>query len=176
MVGFKRFLLATSLLLGWAAAAPTSGATGFNVFEKRDLTKGSDASKVCEGTFVSINGGSATVVDLTGCTAVFLYKDDALKLAAHISCVAGTDQVAEAEQAAELSSGSNYAVIVAKNSGNYESVKQGVLQYDPDIVVAALKTYNSDNLASGKAIFVTATTGSTSTTEDTRDKVCGESA
>jgi hypothetical protein len=88
MVGFKKFLLATSLLLGWVAAAPTSDATGFNVFEKRALTRGPDASQVCEGTFVSFvstNGGSATVVDLTGCTAVFLYKDKTLKLTAHIS-------------------------------------------------------------------------------------------
>jgi hypothetical protein len=50
------------------------------------------------------------------------------------------------------------------------------LQYDPDIEVAALKIYNANNLSSGKAIFVTAMTGSTHNTEDIRDKVCGEPA
>lgn len=179
MVGFKKFLLTASLLLGGIAAAPTSDATGFNVFDKRALTRGTDASRVCENEFVQMstitsNGGSATVADLTGCTAVFFFTDNTLNSVYHISCVNDGNEMTDGETAGEVNSSSNYAVIVAANSANYDAVKQGIMNGNSEIQFAGLSSYDANNIPSGKGIFVTATTGSRDTTQDTRAKVCVE--
>ena len=76
MVSFKKFFLTASLLLlGGVAAAPTLEATKLNVLEERNLNPGKNAASICETEWVTqsvikSNGGSATVVDLSGCTAI----------------------------------------------------------------------------------------------------------
>jgi hypothetical protein len=93
MVAFKKFFLTAPLLFSWAAASPRpliSEVKGLNIFDKRALYRTIDASKICENEFatkpdIANNNGIATVVDLTGCTALFFFQGDVLTSAYHFS-------------------------------------------------------------------------------------------
>lgn len=174
MVAFKNFLFATSLLFSWVAAAPTSEASELNVFDKRALSLGSDASKVCESTYVRAtqinnNGNSATVVDLTGCTALFFFKQDTLTAAYHIFC---GNEATDADTAAENEQGSSYVGILAADSDHYTAAYNAIHDNNPDIEIGALQVYDTN--LNGRSIFATASTGNHEITTDVKDKVCGE--
>nr|POF01294.1 hypothetical protein CFP56_21242 [Quercus suber] len=132
MVAFEKLFLATALLIGSVAAVPALQDTALNVLEERDLEAGTDPNRVRERQYVNLmqiknNCGSATIVDLTGCTALFFYMGTTLQRAVHI---AGDqdNQRADAKNAAYAAGGSDSVTIAAANQKNYDAVVAGVKQ------------------------------------------------
>nr|POE65270.1 hypothetical protein CFP56_34937 [Quercus suber] len=181
MVAFKNLLLGATVLLGGVAAAP-SQSKNLNMLQKRALFETMDANNICENEYVlpatiSDNNGAATVVDLTGCTAVFFYLEDedsgtpTLRYAYHIQCgIEATD----GQTAAQMSPGVDTAVIAATSSDTYETTKAAIMAGRPTITNFIFQIYSKENIPTGQGVTFTATSGTTNIVQGLKDIVCGE--
>nr|POE65269.1 hypothetical protein CFP56_34936 [Quercus suber] len=176
MVAFKNLLLGATVLLGGVAAAP-SQSKNLNMLQKRALFETMDANNICENEYVlpatiSDNNGAATVVDLTGCTAVFFYLEDedsgtpTLRYAYHIQCgIEATD----GQTAAQMSPGVDTAVIAATSSDTYETTKAAIMAGRPTITNFIFQIYSKENIPTGQGVTFTATSGTTNIVQGLKD-------
>jgi hypothetical protein len=94
--------------------------------ERRYMEPGKDPQKINEHQFV-ISKASATVWNLSGCTAVFFWSQSKIPSAFHILC--GPDEKADAKKAADVAlnaDADSYFVIVAREDSNRENVLAGI--------------------------------------------------
>ena len=149
MVSFKKLFFATSLLLSGVAAAPSAAiersvaAAEPRSLERRSLQRGADASKVAENEFVTtkeikLNSNSATVVNLSGCTALFFYKDTELYLVAHVPC--GNEE-AQSKRAAQIAVDPTKVYIKADSQARLAAAEKGIKEQNSHIQIHALSLY-----------------------------------
>lgn len=148
MVNFKNLFVATSLLLGSVAAAPAPVGTLANdvaiesrnvnnALERRayELEETSDANNVKETQYVGAmnirrNDGRATVVNLTGCTALFFYMGGMNRRVAHILC--GNEEEG-AKKMAQEAGGATSVTIGASSHDYYLAAERGVKAGRPSL-------------------------------------------
>lgn len=177
MVSFKKFFLAASLLVREVVAAPALQATELDGLAKRAIFEGTDANHVCENQFVTAitiknNGGSATVVDLTGCTAVFFYLDTTLRRAVHIMC--GNERP-DAETAAIDAGGSTSVTIAANTQDALDKAIAGVKAGRPELTVNAGILYDTVSVTPTTAVTFRGANGDTALTQSNAPRFCTES-
>jgi hypothetical protein len=150
MVNFKNLFVATSLLLGSVAAAPApvgTLTTGVaiesrninNALERRayEMEETNDANNIGENEYatamkIRTNGGRATVVNLTGCTALFFYMGGMNRRVAHILC--GNEEEG-AKQMAKDAGGATSVTIGASSNDYFLAAQRGVLASKPGLTI-----------------------------------------
>lgn len=174
MVNFKNLFVATSLLLGSVAAAPAPfGAVNavasrdISTLDRRAIWEGDDANAVKDNEYVGAmkiitNDGKAKVINLTGCTALFFYRETTLRRAVHILCGHEED---DAKTAAREAFGADSVTIGASSTTYASAAQRGVLAGKSDLKVKTVIYRNG--WTSTTAMTLSAQGGSTDITEGT---------
>lgn len=144
--------------------------------ERRYLELGKDPQKINEHQFV-VSKASATVWNLSGCTAVFFWNFSKTPSAFHILC--GSNEEEDGAKAAEIAVGAgadSYFVIVSQTDASHKGVRAGIMktlnrekiaikgqddtreEEDGSIIELKPITYKRDP---GKRVKFTATKGTT---------------
>jgi hypothetical protein len=131
-----------------------------------------NAAMICENEFavqsdINNNGGRATIADLTGCTAVFFFKDNELRGAYHILC--GNEE-SDGKLAAQGQDTANFFQVVTP------TVNQAILVSEAIMMELGEKNVDFDTqyypYTQGNYWFAEVTTGSRTATLTTGNRVC----